>query len=246
MNAIEAQPASPTVPVVTIDNLRFAWPGQSPLLDIDTLRIGPGERVFLEGPSGTGKSTLLGLLGGVLVPQRGRLEVLGSDLASMPASSRDRFRADHVGFIFQQFNLVPYLGLIENVTLGCRFSTRRRERLGNSDAIAAEARRLLSALGLDPVALGTRPVTELSVGQQQRVAAARALIGAPELIIADEPTSALDARTRAAFVELLFSECALAGSALVFVSHDPALAALFPRSFALAQINRTAMPAEVA
>jgi putative ABC transport system ATP-binding protein len=246
VNAIEKDPASGPVSVVAIENLRFAWPGQSPLLDIEQLRIGAGEHVFLEGPSGTGKSTLLGLLGGVLVPQHGKLEVLGHDLASMPASSRDRFRADHVGFIFQQFNLVPYLGLIENVTLGCRFSTRRRARLGNTDAVAGEARRLLSALGLDPDALGSRPVTELSVGQQQRVAAARALIGAPELVIADEPTSALDARTRATFVELLFAECARAGSALVFVSHDPALAVLFPRSLALTQINRVATMIEVA
>lgn len=246
MNANASPTASPALPVVAIDRLRFAWPRQPTLLDIDALRVDAGERLFLEGPSGTGKSTLLGLLGGVLVPQHGRLEVLGSDLATMRASARDRFRADHVGFVFQQFNLVPYLGLIENVTLGCRFSAARRARLGQADAIAAEARRLLSALGLDPGALGARPVTELSVGQQQRVAAARALIGAPELIIADEPTSALDARTRAAFVALLFAECERAGSALVFVSHDPALAALFPRSLSLARINRATTPAEVA
>ncbi|MCK9489826.1 MAG: ATP-binding cassette domain-containing protein [Xanthomonadales bacterium] len=227
-----------TEPVVLIENLRFAWPGQPCLLDLDRLRIDAGEHVFLEGASGSGKSTLLGLLGGVLAAQSGRVQVLGTDLASLRAAQRDRFRADHVGFIFQQFNLLPYLGLVGNVTLGCRFSPRRRQRLGNAAAVAAEAERLLMALGLDVVQLRQRPVTELSVGQQQRVAAARALIGAPELVIADEPTSALDARTRGAFVDLLFEQCRRAGSTLVLVSHDPALAPMFPRSLVLAQINR--------
>lgn len=233
-------------PTVEIDALRYTWPGQPPLLEIDSLRIDAGEQVFLQGPSGSGKSTLLALLGAVLVPQSGRLAVLGQDLRALRASARDRFRADHVGFIFQQFNLVPYLGLIENVTLGCRFSRRRRQRLGDHDAIAGEAERLLRALGLDVTSLNRRPVTDLSVGQQQRVAAARALIGAPELVIADEPTSALDADTRAAFIELLFAEVRRAGSALIFVSHDPALAPLFPRSLHLAQINRASHVAEAA
>lgn len=237
--------SSPT-PTVLIDSLRFGWPGQPVLLDIPALRIDAGEHLFLQGPSGTGKSTLLGLLGGVLAAQAGTLRVLGQDLAALPAAARDRFRADHVGFIFQQFNLIPYLGLIGNVTLGCRFSTRRRQRLSDADAIESEAIRLLRALALDVDALKHRPVTELSVGQQQRVAVARALIGAPELVIADEPTSALDATARAAFIELLFTECRRAGSALVFVSHDPAQAALFQRSLHLAQINQAADPAQAA
>jgi len=227
-------------PVVALEALRFGWPGQPDLLDLDDLRIAAGERLFLEGPSGSGKSTLLNLLAGILVPRAGRLRVLGQDLANLRAGARDRFRADHVGFIFQQFNLVPYLGLVENVTLGCRFSPARRARLGDAAAQAREARRLVAALGLDVDALDRRPVTGLSVGQQQRVAAARALIGAPELVIADEPTSALDATARAAFVELLFAEVERAGSALVFVSHDPALAALFPRSLSLPALNRAA------
>ncbi len=232
-------------PVVDIDALRFAWPQHPPLLDIASLRIAPGEAVFLQGASGSGKSTLLNLLGGVLVPQSGRLDVLGQSLPSLRAAQRDRFRADHVGFIFQQFNLLPYLDLVGNVTLGCRFSPRKRERLGNAAAIDADARRLLSALGLDVESLQQRSVTGLSVGQQQRVAAARALIGAPELVIADEPTSALDANARAAFIKLLFEECRRAGSALIFVSHDPALAELFPRSLELDEINRAARRAEV-
>ncbi len=227
---------------VAIDDLRYAWPGQPTLIDIPHLAIAAGERVFLEGPSGSGKSTLLGLLGGVLLPDSGRLAVLGTEPARLRAGARDHFRADHIGFIFQQFNLVPYLGLVENVTLGCRFSRRRRERLG--DRVQGEAERLLGALGLDVERLRHHAVTELSVGQQQRVAAARALIGAPELVIADEPTSALDANARAAFIELLFGECERAGNTLVFVSHDPALARLFPRSLRLTEVNRASRQTE--
>ncbi len=233
---------SPSEPVVLIENLRFAWPGQPCLIALDRLRIAAGEHIFLEGASGSGKSTLLGLLGGVLAPQSGSLHVLGRDLASLRPAARDRFRADHIGFIFQQFNLLPYLGLVGNVTLGCRFSARRRQHLGDTTAIAAEAERLLAALGLDVAQTRDRPVTGLSVGQQQRVAAARALIGAPELVIADEPTSALDARTRGAFVDLLFEQCQRAGSTLVMVSHDPALAPMFPRSLELARINQAPPP----
>lgn len=232
------------IATVAIDDLRYAWPGQPTLIDIPQLVITAGERLFLEGPSGSGKSTLLGLLGGVLLPDSGRLAVLGTETASLRPGARDRFRADHIGFIFQQFNLVPYLGLVENVTLGCRFSPRRRQRLG--DRVRSEAERLLGALGLDLQRLRGHAVTELSVGQQQRVAAARALIGAPELVIADEPTSALDATARAAFIELLFDECQRVGSTLVFVSHDPALAPLFPRSLRLTGINRAAQRAQAA
>jgi putative ABC transport system ATP-binding protein len=160
--------------------------------------------------------------------------VLGRPLHKTGGPQRDRFRADHIGYIHQMFNLVPYLSVVENVTLPCSFSRRRlaaaRRSAGNP---AAEARRLLGHLDLtDPDLLG-RSVTELSVGQQQRVAAARALIGAPEILIADEPTSALDAANREAFIELLFRECAESRSTLVFVSHDASLGPMFDRSVQL-------------
>ena len=134
-----------------------------------------------------GKSTLLGLLGGVAVPQAGRIELLGQDLAQLGSHARDRFRADHIGFLFQQFNLLPWLSAIDNVLLPCTFSARRKRR-AEPDPRAAAAT-LLTQLDLDPT-LWNRPAAELSVGQQQRVAAARALIGRPEILIADEPTSA--------------------------------------------------------
>ena len=233
-------------PVVEVRDLKFTWRGQpAPCLDIASWVVHAGERVFLHGPSGSGKSTLLAVLGGVLVPERGTVTILGDELSRMPAAARDRFRADHVGFIFQLFNLVPYLSVIENVILPCRFSARRRARAaaaGNSPH--DEARRLLSHLDIE-TALLSRRVTDLSVGQQQRVAAARALLGRPELVVADEPTSALDADRQQAFLQLLLQECAAAGAALLFVSHDRRLAAQFTREVALPSINN-AQPASLA
>jgi putative ABC transport system ATP-binding protein len=229
-----------TESAIRLHDVQFGWSAGARLLDIPEFQVQRGERLFLQGPSGSGKSTLLGLLGGVLVPQRGRVEILGADLAALGGAARDRFRADHIGIIFQQFNLLPFLDVIENVTLACRFSPRRAQRVGNP---TGEAARLLRALGLDPPQLLTRSARDLSVGQQQRVAAARALIGAPEILIADEPTSALDFNTRAAFLKLLFKECERAGTTLLFVSHDTSLAPQFTRALALADINR--MPAAV-
>lgn len=153
-------------PVVRIDDLVFRWPAAgSPCLNIPHFEIEAGERVFLHGPSGSGKSTLLGLLGGVLAAEQGRLRLLGSDLTQLRPTARDRFRADHVGFLFQQFNLIPYLSMIDNVLLPCRFSARRRERASAAGRSPhGEAIRLLSHLDLDP-SLHRRPVTQLSVGQ---------------------------------------------------------------------------------
>ena len=221
------------VPVVSVAGLRFDW-DDAPCLDIAAFELAQHEQVFLYGPSGSGKSTLLNLLAGVLVPQAGELVVLGAALPQLAGAARDRFRADHLGLIFQQFNLIPYLSVLDNVLLPCRFSARRRERAGELGQTAA---RLLAHLDLDP-ALWRRRADALSVGQQQRVAAARALIGAPELIVADEPTSALDADRQDAFLDLLTHECAASGAALVFVSHDRRLAARFPRTLALPDINR--------
>jgi putative ABC transport system ATP-binding protein len=221
-------------------NLVFAWPGQEPVLNIGELTVGASERVFLSGPSGSGKSTLLGLIGGVLPPGSGSLEVLGEKLQELRPPDRDRLRADAIGFIFQQFNLLPFLDVMTNVSLACRFSDRRRERaLVQSGSEEAEAKRLLGHLGIHEELL-RRPVTQLSIGQQQRVAAARALIGSPGLLIADEPTSALDTGLRAQFIELLLAECESAGTAVLFVSHDLSLSTHFDRSIRLADINQAA------
>lgn len=226
--------------IVEIDRVRFAWKtGQRDILDITRLEITAGERVFIEGPSGSGKSTLFSLLGGVVSPREGTVRVLQADISQMPAARRDRFRADHIGFVFQMFNLVPYLSMMDNVVLPCRFSRRRFERAQTrSGSPEAEARRLLVRLGLEPAELLARPVTELSIGQQQRVAIARALIGAPELIMADEPTSALDEGTRKRFLQVLSEQCDEAGVSLLFASHDTRLGALFDRRISLDELNR--------
>lgn len=221
-----------------ITDLVFRWPRQAEIcLDIARFELAAGERIFLHGASGSGKSTLLGLLGGVALPQQGRIELLGTDITRMGSRDRDRFRADHIGFLFQQFNLLPWLPAIDNVLLPCTFSARRRERAGADPR--AEAERMLRHLDLD-TASWRKPAGELSVGQQQRVAAARALIGRPEILIADEPTSALDAERQQAFIDLLLQESAAVGAALVFVSHDQRLAGHFDRSIALHDIS-TAM-----
>ena len=194
---------------IEIKEMRFSWgSSRDPVLSIDNLRIRSGERVFIEGPSGSGKSTLLSLIAGVITPQQGEIRVNGTDLHDLKGAARDRIRADHIGYIYQMFNLIPYLSVIENVTLPCRFSLRRREKAAaRSAGIETEAMRLLKNLDLGGAAVIKKTATELSVGQQQRVAAARALIGAPEIIIADEPTSSLDANLREAFIRLLFQEC---------------------------------------
>jgi putative ABC transport system ATP-binding protein len=246
--AVPAPSGTPAERVVDIRGLRFAWPGSArQVVDIEALQVARGERVFLRGPSGSGKSTLLSLLAGVVTAGSGRLNVLGQDLATLSGAQRDRFRADHIGFIFQMFNLIPYLSVAENVALPCGFSARRRERAARAaGSVQAEALRLLKHLDMDADELLGRPVTDLSVGQQQRVAAARALIGAPELVIADEPTSALDADRRAAFIDLLFRECAREQAALVFVSHDAALAPLFDRTIEFRDVNRASVAVALA
>jgi len=223
-------------PTIDLQGVEFAWPGRERLLRIERLTVARAERVMLSGPSGSGKSTLLGLIGGVLTPRAGRVSVLGTDLTRLSASARDRFRGEHIGFIFQMFNLIPYLSVLENVTLPAQFSRTRRARVQGD--LREEALRLLGALGLGQDDVIDRPVKQLSIGQQQRVAAARALIGRPEIIIADEPTSALDADARAGFLRLLMDECRAQGTTLLFVTHDASLGALFDRSLALHEINQ--------
>lgn len=220
---------------IELQGLRYRWAGQAyDTLAIDSLQVQRGEHVFIRGASGSGKTTLLNLLAGILIPSAGSVRVFGQALQDLSSSQRDRFRADHIGVIFQQFNLLPYLSVLENVTLPCAFSARRKQRAGD---VRASAQRLLTHLGLDAT-LQQRSVTALSVGQQQRVAVARALLGSPEVILADEPTSALDTDTRDDFLALLFQEAAAQGSTIVFVSHDPYLARHFSRVVDLAEVNQ--------
>lgn len=224
-------------PAVSLEDVRFAYVRGTTVLHVPELKVARGERVFIYGPSGSGKTTLLGLVAGVLRADSGAVRVLGTDLATLSNRRRDALRAAHIGYIFQLFNLIPYLSVQENIVLPCQVSRERRARLGKETPEAA-ARRLAASLSLD--ALMDEGVTRLSVGQQQRVAAARALIGAPELVIADEPTSALDSDRREVFLQLLFERCAEAGSTLLFVSHDRQLEHLFDRALSLSEFNHEA------
>lgn len=239
--ALEADAARPEW-AVQLCGLAHRWPGAAhDLLCIDDWGVRPAQRVLLLGASGSGKSTLLSLLAGVHVAAHGQVRLLGQDWAGLSAARRDTRRADHVGYIFQQFNLLPYLPVMDNVTLPCGFSARRRQRAGD---VRSSAQALLTQLGL-PASSWYRPAAELSVGQQQRVAAARALIGAPEVLIADEPTSALDDDSRDQYMQVLLQSCAQAESALVFVSHDRRLATHFDQVWQLDAGTLRAWPCAV-
>jgi putative ABC transport system ATP-binding protein len=232
--------------MIELSEVHFSWPGDEPLLAIASLQVSRGERIFMHGPSGSGKSTLLGLLGGVLEPQHGSVHIDGFQLSAVKRPLRDRFRAERIGFIFQMFNLIPYLSVLDNISLPARFSEQRRRRaIETSGSVLAETHRLLAAVGLDPTVYAGREATQLSQGQQQRVAAARALFGRPQVIIADEPTSSLDADARERFISLLLSECRASEATLIFVSHDASLRSQFDRQIALADINGAARPESV-
>ena len=226
--------------MINLSNITFRWkPDDSFALDVAEFSVATGECVFISGPSGSGKSTLLNLLGGVIQTQHGKIVIGETDISDLSAPERDLYRADHMGLLFQMFNLMPFLSILDNVTLPCRFSSKRKQRaVKKSGSIEAEAHRLLRRMELDTEEIGHRSVNLLSTGQQQRVAAARALLGSPEFVIADEPTSALDADTKFAFLDLLFEEVKSVGSTLVFVSHDNDLGSRFDRTTSLSKINR--------
>ena len=222
--------------VLSISNLNYSWPGARQFtLSIPSLRLPRGETLYLRGASGSGKSTLLSAIAGVVDIPAGSISVDGIDVGQLRGGARDHFRVDHLGIIFQLFNLVPWLSALENVLLPCRFSALRKKRAGPSPSKTAE--RLLAELGLRETALIQAPAGKLSVGQQQRVAAARALIGSPGLVLADEPTSALDENAKGAFVDLLLRECEAFDTSLLFVSHDRSLESHFGRVVELTDLQ---------
>ncbi len=212
--------------VLELSDIGYRWPGRAAFsLTVPDLTVQRGESVLLLGESGSGKSTLLSLICGTILPDRGTVRIAGTEVSKLSARARDRFRAEQIGVIFQQFNLLPFGSVTDNILLPLRFAPQRRKRAGDG---AAEAVKLCTALGL-PKDIIQAKATTLSVGQQQRVAVARALIGQPPLIIADEPTSALDADSQTAFLDLLFAQTAKHQTALLMVSHDPRLGDRFDR-----------------
>ena len=233
---------------VALRGVVFAFTKSQPILAVDELRIPRGQSIFLHGPSGSGKTTLLSLISGVLVPQQGSVRVLDEELTRMSASARDTLRGSRIGYIFQGFNLVPYLSVAENIALPCQLHATRRARMVAA-SLPAEVRRLAHRLDLTGQLHAS--VTKLSVGQRQRVAIARAIIGSPALIVADEPTSSLDTDRRDAFLALLTEltgEAKERGSetTLLFVSHDRSLATRFDQTLSIETLNRQARASELA
>ncbi|MBW4934552.1 ABC transporter ATP-binding protein [Marinobacter sp. F4206] len=222
----ESAPHRPRGPALALEasDLSHLWDDRQLPIAFPDLALPAGEHLFLHGPSGSGKSTLLSLLSGMLKPATGGVRLLGTPIHQLSAGKRDQFRAHHIGVIFQQFNLVPYLTAEGNVTLPCRLSAQRRDAT-DPDPVQ-ESHRLLTALAI-PRDCWRRSVTRLSIGQQQRIAAARALIGGPEIILADEPTSALDSDNRDRFLDLLLTLAEERNTSVLFVSHDRALAQHF-------------------
>jgi putative ABC transport system ATP-binding protein len=223
---------------VYLQNVTFFYEPNAPLLQIDELRIDEGERVFLYGPSGSGKTTLLGIVAGVLRAAAGEVRVLGKDMRRMSPSARDRHRGSEMGYIFQSFNLIPYLSVRENIALPCHLHARRMKRI-IAATLDGEVSRIARRLDLGD--LLHKPVTKLSTGQQQRVAIARAVIGAPRLVIADEPTSSLDRDRQEGFLRLLIEVCDEARSTLMFVSHDSSLMSRFERHISVPEINQVVL-----
>ena len=205
-------------------NLTYSYTAESQL-ELPDLAIAAGESVLVMGPSGSGKSTLLNLIAGVQPLQQGQIELMGHSYTGLGGRSLDRLRATHLGIIFQTLNLIPYLDGYANATLGVRFSEARAARV---ESPQREIERIGKALGLNEDLL-SRPATELSLGQQQRVAVIRALLGKPELIIADEPTSALDPVATQQFMSELLDSLDRSSQAVLMVSHNQDLIPLFDR-----------------
>ena len=211
-------------PVIQLDNLCHQYKQQKvPSLVIPHWQVEQNQQVFLHGDSGSGKSTLLNLLSGVLTPTSGSIQILAQHLETMSNSQRDRFRAQNIGVVFQTFNLVPYLSVLKNIELAVYFAKSDKQHL------TARIEQLLNKLNLS-LDLLHKPVNQLSIGQQQRVAIVRALINEPQLLLVDEPTSALDASARDAFLSVLVEMSKEHNTSMVFVSHDKSIEKYFSSS----------------
>jgi len=210
----------------------FAEPGggRLPILDIPDFKLEAAEQVALVGRSGCGKTTLLHVIAGIATPDSGVVQIDGHNIAALPEPGRDRFRADKIGYVFQTFNLLSGFTALENVLLGMTFSRGRKDD--------AWARQLLDRVGLSH-RLHHKP-TMLSVGEQQRVAVARALANHPKLLLADEPTANIDARHQQQIVDLIRGTCREQNVALLIVTHSNEVAGQFDRLERLETFNRAA------
>ena len=221
--------------MIDIQHLSFAYPGsKSALLNVAELRVSPGEKIMLRGPSGSGKSTLLNLIGGILTPDSGSVKVCGENLTTLADAARRIFRINRLGFIFQDFALLDYLDVAENILLPYRINPA----LKLSPETRARLLRLAEALGIADK-LRAYP-DKLSFGERQRAAIARALIADPQLLIADEPTANLDRANAVITIELILKSAALNKAAVVVVSHDETLKPFFDRVIEMSQFTHAA------
>ena len=211
---------------IRLDSVRFYWSKNRDFkIFIPELKISEGEKVLLLGESGSGKTTLLSLISGFLSPISGDIYLNEKNINSLSARNRDQYRSDNIGIIFQQFNLLPYANVIDNIILPLYFSKVRASKIINQKETAVN---LCKSLRL-PDTVTSMQASNLSVGQQQRVAVARALIGNPSLVIADEPTSSLDSDAQNIFLDLMFAQIEKNNSSLLMVSHDTSLSSYFDR-----------------
>jgi putative ABC transport system ATP-binding protein len=203
------------------------------VVDVPSFKMAAAEQVAMSGESGSGKTTLLHLIAGILKPDSGSIMLAGQEMSALGEPARDRLRATAIGYIFQTFNLLQGYTCLENVLLGMSFGPGADREF---------ARALLTRVGLDQ-RLQHHP-RQLSTGQQQRVAVARALANRPKLVLADEPTGNLDHKSAAEALALIREACRESGAALLLVSHDREVLAQFETVHALAQLNRAAAPPE--
>lgn len=204
-------------------------------LQIPSLVLQKGQHLFVQGASGSGKTTLLNLLSGITTPSQGEVYINGQAVHGLSSAKRDSLRARHIGVVFQQLNLIPFLSVLDNTLLSSHFAGQR-----GAD-VQQRAKQLLQRLGLSSQ-LFSKKATELSVGQQQRVAIARALLPKPTLLIADEPTSALDSDSRDAFMQVLLAEADANGCTVIFVSHDKSLKSYFRHQLTMQQLEQGVQP----
>ncbi len=211
--------------IIEVSNLKFSYGTEAPTLKIADFKLQEGEKIFLSGNSGSGKTTFLELIAGLLHPTEGKLKVLGEDFSKISAGQKDLIRKKSMSFIFQSFNLVPYLSVEENIRLPFWLGYQDER---TNEQVTKDLQKLISDLGIQ--SLQNKKVTELSFGQSQRVAAARAFLKKPQLLLADEPTSALDVDHRNAFLNVLFDLAKSYKTSMIFVSHDKSLQTQFDRT----------------
>lgn len=213
--------------MIAINQIKFSWPRSSFCLAIDELQIADGEKLAVIGPSGSGKTTLLNLLAGIQTVDHGTLTVAGTELKSLQDSKRRDFRCSKIGFVFQQFELLDYLNVKDNICLPFLINQNiasQRKKLANLDVI----KELADSMGIGDK-LDCHP-ERLSQGEKQRVAICRALITKPKLILADEPTGNLDPKNKHRTLDLLFEQAQLNGQTIIVVTHDMSILDGFDRS----------------